>query len=164
MKSVVFIRHAKSSWKFPELPDLNRPLNQRGERDLKNVGQLFKNEGLVPDLIICSPANRAKSTAQSLASRCGYQKEIVVNNNLYFKGTRSVIRLINQLSETIETAWIVFHNPDINEIALDNLGAEEMNIPTLGCVFTKSVASRWQNWSYSNTNVVRIVKPKNLLA
>lgn len=162
MKSVVFIRHAKSSWKFPELSDLERPLNDRGKRDVENVGQLFKNEGFKPDLIISSPAKRAKSTAKGLAMHCGYQKEIVVNENLYFKGNSAIIRQIQQLSETIESVWLVFHNPDINDIAINHLNVEETNIPTLGCVFTKSIAASWQSWSYTNTDVVSIVKPKNL--
>ncbi|MFY0675393.1 MAG: histidine phosphatase family protein [Bacteroidia bacterium] len=164
MKSVVFIRHAKSSWKNPELIDLDRPLNQRGKRDLQNVGYLFKNEGIKPDLIICSNAVRAKTTAKSLAAQCGYQKEIVVNENLYFKGSSTIFRQINQLSESFEKIWIVFHNPDINEIAIDLLQANEDNIPTLGCVFTKSISPTWINWSINNTEIVRIVKPKNLLS
>ena len=93
---------------------------------------------------------------------CGYQKEIVVNENLYFKGNSAIIRQIQQLSETIESVWLVFHNPDINDIAINHLNVEETNIPTLGCVFTKSIAASWQSWSYTNTDVVSIVKPKNL--
>jgi phosphohistidine phosphatase len=163
MKSVVFIRHAKSSWKYPELSDLERPLNQRGKRDVKNVGQLFKYKGLKPNSIICSPAKRAKTTAIDLALHCGYQKEIVVNDNLYFNGVSAIIGQIQQLSESIETVWLVFHNPDINDIAINHLNVEETNIPTLGCVFTKSIAANWASWSFANTEVVSIVKPKNLL-
>ncbi|MGB0429070.1 MAG: SixA phosphatase family protein [Bacteroidia bacterium] len=162
MKRVVFIRHAKSSWKQPELKDLERPLAKRGVADTKKVGKWLKNNGVLPDLVITSPAKRAIDTANSICARCGYQKEIVVNENLYFKGPSAIFRQINQLSDTYHHVFIVFHNPDINQITIDQLQATESNIPTLGLVFTESIAGSWKNWNLKNSEIVAIVKPKNL--
>jgi phosphohistidine phosphatase len=71
MKSVLILRHAKSSWKHPELSDHDRPLNKRGKRDAPIMGRLLKKEDLVPDIIMTSTAIRARSTAEPLAIKEG---------------------------------------------------------------------------------------------
>ncbi len=161
MKRVVFIRHAKSSWKDAKLNDVERPLAKRGKSDLEKIGPWLKNSYIIPDLIVTSNAKRAKQTAVGLAAHCGYLNEIVVNEDLYFKGSSAIIRLINQFSETLETVFLVSHNPDINEIVIKNFKVKEENIPTLGCVFTRSKAEKWSHWNFENTVVENIVKPKN---
>jgi phosphohistidine phosphatase len=54
MKTLLLLRHAKSSRKFPDLSDLDRPLNHRGKRDAPRMGRLLKEKELVPDLVISS--------------------------------------------------------------------------------------------------------------
>ena len=67
MKSVLILRHAKSSWKDPDLTDHDRPLNKRGKGDAPRMGRLLKSEHLVPDTIISSTAIRAQATAEAVA-------------------------------------------------------------------------------------------------
>jgi phosphohistidine phosphatase len=64
MKSLLILRHAKSSWKDPELTDHDRPLNKRGKCDAPRIGKLLKNEHLVPEAMISSTAKRARATAE----------------------------------------------------------------------------------------------------
>jgi phosphohistidine phosphatase len=66
------VRHAKSSWKHPDLSDHDRPLNKRGKRDASQMGRLLKKENLVPDVIISSTAVRARATAAAVAKASGY--------------------------------------------------------------------------------------------
>jgi phosphohistidine phosphatase len=73
MKSVLILRHAKSSWKDPDLPDHDRPLNKRGKHDAPLMGRLLKREDLVPDVIISSTAMRARATAEAVAKGSGYK-------------------------------------------------------------------------------------------
>jgi phosphohistidine phosphatase len=81
MKSVLILRHAKSSWKHPELADHDRPLNRRGKRDTPLMGRLLKKEDLVPEIIISSTATRARSTAEAVAKSSGYKGEIILNKS-----------------------------------------------------------------------------------
>ena len=83
MKSVLILRHAKSSWKHPDVDDHDRPFNKRGKRDAPHMGEILQNEHLVPDLIISSSAKRARSTAKAVAKAAEYNGDITFNQSLY---------------------------------------------------------------------------------
>ena len=83
MKTLLVLRHAKSSWKNATLADYERPLNKRGKRDAPRMGELIKQEGIVPDLIISSSAERALATAEAVARASGYESEIQTTRQLY---------------------------------------------------------------------------------
>ena len=81
MKSILILRHAKSSWKHPDVNDHDRPLNKRGKRDAPYMGELLRDKHLVPDFIISSTAKRARSTAKAVAKAAGYK--LTLNQSLY---------------------------------------------------------------------------------
>ena len=83
MKTLLILRHAKSSWKFPDLSDHDRPLNRRGKQDAPRMGRLLKEKGLVPDLVISSTATRAKDTATAVAKHSGYKGRKINFESLY---------------------------------------------------------------------------------
>ncbi|MGB7661527.1 MAG: histidine phosphatase family protein [Nitrososphaeraceae archaeon] len=83
MKTLLIMRHAKSSWKEQDLPDYDRPLNKRGKNDAPRMGKLLKDEDLVPDLIMSSTAVRAKKTAELVAKTRKYKGKIVLDRSLY---------------------------------------------------------------------------------
>jgi phosphohistidine phosphatase len=64
MKILYLLRHAKSSWSNPELTDFQRPLNKQGKKDAPMMGKILANKGVKIDLLISSPAERAKKTAK----------------------------------------------------------------------------------------------------
>jgi len=69
MKTLLLLRHAKSSWEDTKLDDHNRPLNERGKKDAPVMGDYLKNKNLTPDLIISSTAKRAKDTSKLVAKQ-----------------------------------------------------------------------------------------------
>ena len=83
MKTLLILRHAKSSWKEQDLQDHDRLLNKRGKNDAPRMGKLLKDENLIPDLIMSSTAVRAKKTAELVAKACKYKGKIVLNHSLY---------------------------------------------------------------------------------
>ena len=93
MKSLLVLRHAKS-----ELADHDRPINKRGKRDAPIMGRLLKREDLVPDIIICSTAIRARSTAEAVAKASGYKGEIILNKSLYAAGPVAYLDVMHDLS------------------------------------------------------------------
>lgn len=76
IKTLLILRHGKSSWKLPELADHDRPLNKRGKRDAPKIGNLLKEKDLVPDLIISSNAVRAEKTAKIVAKASKYKGKV----------------------------------------------------------------------------------------
>ncbi|MCJ7765816.1 MAG: histidine phosphatase family protein, partial [Thiovulaceae bacterium] len=83
MKTLLILRHAKSSWKEEHLSDHDRPLNKRGRHDAPKMGQLIRKKGLAPQLIICSSAKRARETVERLTEACGYKYELRFSEELY---------------------------------------------------------------------------------
>ena len=71
MKTLLILRHAKSSWQNNDLSDHDRPLNPRGQRDAPDVGKRLRNEGLIPDAVLSSTAKRARQTAEAVAEESG---------------------------------------------------------------------------------------------
>ncbi|MGC1929423.1 MAG: histidine phosphatase family protein [Candidatus Nitrosopolaris sp.] len=99
MKSVLILRHAKSSWKHPNLTDHDRPLNKRGKRDAPQTGKLLRKEHVAPETIISSTAVRARATAEAVAKASGYKGRITLNRSLYAAGPEAYLDALHNLSE-----------------------------------------------------------------
>ena len=83
VKTLLILRHAKSSWKEEGIDDLERPLNKRGKRDAPRIGTLLREKDLVPDLILSSSAERARKTTELVAQESGFEGNIMVDRDLY---------------------------------------------------------------------------------
>ena len=116
MKSVLVLRHAKSSWKHPDLSDHDGPLNNRGKRDAQWMGRLLKKENLIPDIIVSSTATRARATAEAVAKVSGYKGEIVLDKSLYSAGPEAYLGVIHDSSNEYVRALLVGHNPGLEEL------------------------------------------------
>lgn len=133
MKRLYLMRHAKSSWKKPDLADIDRPLNKRGKQDAPLMGKRLKKQNLKPDLIITSPAKRAVTTATIVAEEINYpKKKIEIKETLYSAGAPAILNMIQYLDDSLNEVMLVGHNPDFNSLAnyLSNFGVD--NIPTCG--------------------------------
>ena len=135
MKTLYLARHAKSSWKSPELMDIDRPLNKRGKRDAPIMGEALNQKGVNIDLIVTSPANRARLTAESIAKEIGYKKKnIVVDDDLYEFSSSGLIKVIQQFDNEFDSVMMFGHNPGFT--TLNNSLTDQYidNIPTGGIV------------------------------
>lgn len=140
--------------------DYDRPVANRGLRDMELMGTALHKRALIPDFVLSSGALRAYDTAKGICNYLGYKGKIKTTDALYFEGVSAIERLVQSVSDKHQTLLVFFHNPDINEIAIDLLGLEVENVPTLGCVFTECEERYWKNWSYKNTTVSDFLKPK----
>jgi phosphohistidine phosphatase len=95
MKTLLILRHAKSDWGNSRLADYDRPLNERGKGDAPRMGQLLRDEDIVPDLIITSSAERAQTTAELAAIASGYENEITYTRRLYHAAPDAYIELLH---------------------------------------------------------------------
>ena len=161
-KTLLILRHAKSSWDFPELSDHDRPLNNRGKRDAPRIGTKLLKEGLIPQLIISSPAARAYSTAEKVAKACSYDGEIIVNSSLYGSGYSEYLNALQIQNDRYGIIMIVGHNP-YSEQLLEVLTGKMITMPTCTVACVKL---RIRNWKEVNTRtkgeLVSIWRPKEL--
>ncbi|MCH7880559.1 MAG: histidine phosphatase family protein [Proteobacteria bacterium] len=164
MKSLFLLRHAKSSWSDPGLEDRQRPLNKRGKRDAPIMGDRLRARNEYPDLILTSPALRARCTAELFANACGYSPEMIVEEaELYFSSTRSIEGIIVNQDDRYRSLMLVFHNPDITQLVNSIDAAIRIdNIPTCGMVKLVSDIDRWRDWSVSNTRFEYFDTPKRI--
>jgi phosphohistidine phosphatase len=116
MKTLLLLRHAKSSWKDSDLDDHDRPLNKRGKRDAPRMGVLLKEEGLIPDFIITSSAKRAWRTAECVAQYSGYRGEVRVTSDLYEAPPASIRQVIQTTAREASRLLVVGHNPGLEEL------------------------------------------------
>ena len=118
MKTLYLLRHAKSRWDDPALPDRDRPLEARGERDAAKMGKHFLQANRKPDLILSSPATRAMVTAKVIAKSLNYKvSNISIDDRLYAATKASLIAVIETLGDTLDRVMLVGHNPGLAELA-----------------------------------------------
>ncbi|MHC4992311.1 MAG: SixA phosphatase family protein, partial [Planctomycetota bacterium] len=108
MKTLLLLRHAKSSHAVPG-PDHDRPLNERGERDAPRMGQLLAEMDLLPDVIVCSTATRARSTAELLIQASGYEGAVQFSEDLYWThgGPRAALEVLRDLPDAYDSVMLV---------------------------------------------------------
>src|SRR5215469_341794 len=147
MKSVLILRHAKSSWKQPEIDDHDRPLNKRGKRDAPIMGKLLKNEHIIPDLIISSTAKRAHSTAKDVAKTSGYKGKITLVHSLYAAAPAAYIDVLRRLSNNYTRVLMVGHNPGLEEL-VSMITGEEHILPTCSLAHIQFAINNWNEINY----------------
>ena len=146
MKTLYLVRHAKSSWSKPQLADFDRGLSKRGKRDAPLMGGRLAEHGVCPDLILASPAKRAKKTAKIIAKAIGYpQKNIVFERDIYSTSVKGLLRLLQKESNNNSFIFLVGHNHTITEFAELLTGCRLDNLPTCGIVAITFPVSRWGN-------------------
>jgi phosphohistidine phosphatase len=134
VKTLTLVRHAKSSWKHPELPDRLRPLNRRGQQDAPAMGKRLAGREVEPDLIISSPATRALTTAEAIAQEIGTPaEEIRADERLYDADASELLEVVQGLDDNLNHVMLVGHNPSLTDLA-NALGCDIGNIPTCGVI------------------------------
>ncbi|MGO9445267.1 MAG: SixA phosphatase family protein [Thiobacillaceae bacterium] len=131
MKRTLFlVRHAKSSWDGVALPDMERPLADRGKRDAPMMGKRLAKRQVKPGLILSSPALRALSTAEIIANELDYRaKDIVVDDRLYATDAETLLGVVGELSDRLKCVMLFGHNPEFTDLA-HRLSNEVTLMPT----------------------------------
>jgi len=135
MKILTLIRHAKSSWKDPTLPDWDRPLNKRGKRDAPMMGGRLAGREAHADLLITSPAVRAVATTEAIAAAIEYPAdEILVDERLYGADEFEILEVIQGLDDAWERVMVVGHNPGMTDLVNALSPTRIDNLPTCGII------------------------------
>jgi len=148
MKTLLVLRHAKSSWSDPALDDHERPLNTRGRRDAPRMGKLVRECGLIPDVVISSDAVRARLTAEAVVEAARHAGEILLDRRLYMAGPADILSLLRAVGEKAETVMIVGHNPGLEELVAQLTGERE-DLPTAALAQIVLPIDQWRDLKVS---------------
>jgi phosphohistidine phosphatase len=115
-RRLVLLRHAKSAW--PDVPDSERPLNDRGRRDAPVVGRWLQSSGYVPDVVLCSTANRTRETWELLAPELDADPPVRFEQRIYEASALSLLHLLREAGNGHRTVLLIGHNPGLAELAI----------------------------------------------
>jgi phosphohistidine phosphatase len=160
MKKLYIIRHAKSSWSDLELNDFERALSKRGKANAPMMGERLKKKGVMPDIIISSPAKRAKSTAEMIAKEVGYEKKVLFDENIYESSVDELRKILTCINDENSTAFLFGHNPELNML-VDYYVKFYENIPTCGVVEIEFACESWAEIEPKNAKLISFDYPKN---
>ncbi len=161
MKNLYIIRHAKSSWEF-NIEDHKRPLNDRGLRDAKLIGEELKSKQIPIDKVVCSDAVRAKSTAAIILKDLGVPKSrFYLDTKMYdFTGTK-VMEVIKECEDTVDTLMIFGHNFGLTDIVNKLSDVTLDNLPTAGVIGIQFESTSWK--TITTGTCMLTLFPKQLL-
>jgi phosphohistidine phosphatase len=116
MKTLLLLRHAKSSAKDTDIDDHERPLNKRGKREAPRMGRLVRDEHLMPDLIVSSSAKRCRKTADRFIESSGFRGETRFSSELYEANAERIRQFLAALNANADRLLLVGHNPGLEEL------------------------------------------------
>jgi len=165
MKTLFLVRHAKSSWMDLALPDFDRPLNDRGKRDVKLMPEyMVKNGENKPDGIVSSTAKRALTTAKAFAKYFELDKsKINTESSLYHADTDAIYQVIFGVPDEWNTAMLFGHNPGFTEMANLFTDSHIVNVPTCGIVKINCKIDEWNQFSPGNSSLASFYFPRQFI-
>jgi len=159
MKTLILVRHAKSSWEF-NMKDHERPLKKRGYKDANLVFNALKNE-IYPDIIISSDANRAKTTAELYVSHLNIDKnKINLNHLLYDFSGVNLTQVVKNCKNSVNTLMIFGHNNAITNFVNTYGDVIIDNVPTCGVTIIEFNIENWSDLNKGKT--IKTLFPKDL--
>ena len=164
MKTLLLIRHAKSSWEHPGLSDFDRPLNERGKKDAPEMASRLKEKGIELDHLVSSPAKRAKKTAKYFAEEFGFDKEdIKIVGELYGATSAEFLFAITNINDKYETVALFSHNPGITDFASSLTSVRVDNMPTCAIFAVQAETDSWKDFGTAEKKFLLFDYPKNPL-
>ena len=162
MRTLYLTRHAKSSWDDPDTDDFHRALNARGERDAPYMANAFSERGEPIDRIVSSPAVRAISTARIFANAMGKDTNAIIQQkDLYLADQRTLLRVVNLMSDEAQRVMLFGHNPGFSEFVEYASDGDIGELPTCATVRIDFAVPKWSEVSMGLGTLVWYDFPKN---
>lgn len=160
-RTLILLRHAKSSWDDPDADDHDRPLNARGRRDAPRIGRWLEENDLIPEHAFCSSARRAQETLDGL----GHKVPTFIMSDLYMASSRTILRVIHGSFDS--RILIVAHNPGIGAAAAMLVHEPPVHprfadFPTAACLVADFEAETWEDVGAAMGRVRFFVTPHDL--
>ncbi len=160
MKTLILVRHAKSDW-TQDVPDFNRPLNERGHHTAPRMARFLKEQGIAIDHFVSSPAKRALTTCRYFAETYN-QSAIRKAEDLYEPHHEDFVHTLLNLSDTYQSAALFSHNPGISEFA-SSLVPESFEFPTCAVAVFEIDCEEWSQYEGAPKKLLHFYTPKEVL-
>jgi phosphohistidine phosphatase len=151
MKTLLLMRHAKSSWKESNIPDHDRPLNRRGKHDAPLMGKLLRDQKMNLDLIISSTALRAETTANLIAKAVRYKGKIILDKSIYNAEPMDLLTLLSNSSDEYNSILLVGHNPTMEETVQMITNSPEITMATCAIAHLTLTIDTWTDLKEKQT-------------
>jgi phosphohistidine phosphatase len=167
-RELLILRHAKSDWDSAAARDFDRPLAKRGKRDAPRVGAWLYREGLVPDLILSSPAERARATTLKVCKHLDINKQqIHWDKTIYEANLERLLTVLAKCQDAVAMVMLVGHNPGLESL-LRYLTDNDFEPPADGKLLPTAALARlelpadWSRLERGCANLLSITRPKHL--
>jgi phosphohistidine phosphatase len=161
MKTLLLLRHAKSDWGVAGLRDFDRALAKRGLRDAPRMGETLKKQGVLPDMILCSPATRARETMELFKQAAELHVKVEFEQNIYEASSAQLIKLVRQLSDDYACVLMVGHNPGFENL-LSRLTGSDRQMPTAALACMEFPIDAWEDVEDSEATLQWFLVPKSI--
>lgn len=166
MKLLTLLRHGKSDWDAPYARDFDRPLKERGRRDAPLMGCCLAALGLLPDLIVSSPARRARKTAELFQEAVDYHGSIRWEETIYGASVGELMAVVRRLPEEAEHVVLVGHNPGLEELSARLIGVPALGpnmglrLPTAALAHIRLAVQQWRDVQPDSGQLQWLLTPK----
>lgn len=170
MRYLTLLRHGKSNWETGVENDFDRPLKDRGRKDTPLLGRFLAGVGTVPDLVVSSPAERARQTAELLAPAMGYSAEITWEPSIYAASAGELMSVLRNLPDSAGHVLLVGHNPGFEDLTTRLIGADVygmaagLRLPTGGMAHLALSVDTWNAVQANSGQLIWLVNPRLLKA
>jgi phosphohistidine phosphatase len=170
MRTLLLLRHAKSSWSDPALADIDRPLAPRGRKAAPRIGRELAARGWLPDFVLVSPAARTHETWDLVAAGWTEAPDATFRNELYMGSPNFLLAELKKTEGTVSSLLMIGHNPGLEQLArrLAGPGSDERALARLAPKFpTAAVArftfdERWADLDFGGAKLTHFLRPKDL--
>ncbi len=170
MRTLLLMRHAKSSWEQPDLADADRPLAPRGRKAAAAIARYLATNRLIPDLVLCSHAERVRETWQLMASVLGDDIACKTLRSLYLSASSRLLEPLRRVADDVRMLMLIGHNPGLGGLAVGlsgagsrkNLERMQSKFPTAGLAVIDFEIDRWADLAAGAGRLERFVRPKDL--
>lgn len=160
MKTLILVRHAKSDWTH-DLPDFDRPLNDRGHKDAPRMARFAHEKGIEIQQFVTSPAKRALTTCRYF-SEVYDNKDIKKVEELYHASSKEFLETINELDDKFDHVALFSHNNGISDFA-SSLTSEPVLFPTCGVAVFEIDCEEWSQLEGAEKKLLHFFAPKEVL-
>ena len=161
MKTLLLMRHAKSSWAEDGLSDHDRPLNTRGARTAPQMAAELQKAKLQPDLILSSTAERARETAFAVARLYEWSPELTLSRRLYLADPNTILGRIAEVADGVRCLLVVGHNPGMEELVSD-LALQREHMPTAAIARFTFELDAWAHVAQTRPRFEQVWRPKEI--
>lgn len=163
MLELTLLRHAKSDWDASFERDRDRPLNKRGRRAARAVGAYLAHIDKVPELILCSPALRAATTAELASESGSWSTPIRTIERLYSGGPGDLMQAVQTTSD-VGRLMVVGHQPTLSTVASRFVGGGSIGVPTAALVTIRFRVDAWPVVGWGRGDLRSVTLARDLVA